>query len=97
MKVFIIHLFVSLFCLSVSLFLPRHNCHTIGPLNIILLQQDILVPINVHITPFLNSVKPPKNSETGESGKYHPDTSSADNSYHNERLVLSSATCFMWF
>ena len=42
-KVFSKHLFVSLFCLSVSLFLPRHNWHTIGPLIIVLVQQDILV------------------------------------------------------
>ena len=76
----------------VSLFLPTQNWCTIGPLTIILVPHDSKCS-NKHPR-LIHPVKPPK---TGESVEYGQRTPYADNPYHNEWLVLSSATWFVQF
>ena len=66
-----------------SLFLPTHNCHTIGPHIIILVPEDsICSNKRPQLLLFLDLV-----GDEGKSGRYHKNTTSVDDSYHNEWLL----------
>ena len=72
------------------MFLATHNWHTVGPLNISLVEDYKCS--NKRLQPFLNPVKPPK---AGKNGKYHKDTTSVGDTYRNECLALSLTA--VWF